>query len=82
MCVYVSFSPLAARKGVAAASERAVVLRGGMCLSYSPLNLGCHAGAAFHHSTAVSPECPHGSSCTEDFCECHLLSILVAEVCL
>lgn len=61
MCVYLSF-PLAARKGVTAASKRAVVLQDGMCLSYSPVNLEYVVMLVVHFITAQ---------------QCHLNALMV-----
>lgn len=62
MCVYLSFPPLAARKGVTAASKRAVVLQDGMCLSYSPVNLEYVVMLVVHFITAQ---------------QCHLNALMV-----
>lgn len=65
VCVYVSFRPLAARKGVTAASKRAVVLQDGMCLSYSPVNLEYVVMLVVHFITVQ---------------QCHLNALMVLPV--
>lgn len=84
MCVYVCFPPLAAHKGVTAASERAVILQDGMCLSSSPLNLGYVFMRVVHFITAQ--QC-HLNALTvllalKNSVNITCCSVLVAKVCL